>query len=105
VEPTRGGLRLVSIVSASAAIVGTFVMGACGESRRPIGEECLRDSDCLSGVCAARACVSAPTLVTGASNPPGEEEPRIPADAGGPAEGRPTCGGSGEGAGSTPDGG
>jgi len=51
---------------------------ACGESRRPIGEECLRDEDCLSGFCAARSCVSAPTLVTGATGPPGEEEPRIP---------------------------
>jgi hypothetical protein len=51
---------------------------ACGESRRPIGEECLRDEDCLSSFCAARACVSAPTLVTGGSHPPDDEEPLIP---------------------------
>ena len=51
---------------------------ACGESRRPIGQECLRDADCLSDVCAARTCVSAPALVTGAGEPPGEEEPLIP---------------------------
>lgn len=62
-------------------LAGCFVL-ACGESRRPIGDECIRDEDCLSHVCAARVCASAPQLVTGASNPPGEEEPRIPDDGG-----------------------
>lgn len=66
-------------LTASAAFA---LAAACGEQRRPIGEECLRDEDCLSSVCAARTCVSAPTLVTGASDPPGDEEPRIPMDAG-----------------------
>jgi hypothetical protein len=61
--------------------VTVFVI-ACGETRRPIGEECLRHEDCLSGVCAARLCASAPTLVTGAGDPPPDEEPRIPDDAG-----------------------
>jgi hypothetical protein len=66
---------------------------ACGESRRPIGDECLRDEDCLSGVCSARSCVSAPPLKTGATGPTPDEEPDIaegdgglvtpPTDAGG----------------------
>lgn len=51
---------------------------ACGETRRPIGDECLRDDDCLSGACANRTCVSAPTLVTGAAGSPPDETPRIP---------------------------
>jgi hypothetical protein len=50
---------------------------ACGETRRPIGDECLRDEDCLSSTCSARECVAAPALVTGAGNAT-EEEPRIP---------------------------
>jgi len=62
--------------------IAAAVVAACGETRRPIGEECLRHEDCLSGVCAARQCVSAPTLVTGAGDPPPDEEPRIPDDAG-----------------------
>lgn len=72
-------MRALFIASAACALVT-----ACGESRRPIGEECLRNEDCLSNYCAARACVSAPSLVTGASDPPDEEEPLIPtvADAG-----------------------
>jgi hypothetical protein len=51
---------------------------ACGETRRPIGDECLRGDDCLSGVCADRTCVSAPSLVTGAQSQPPDGTPRIP---------------------------
>lgn len=68
-----------------AALTPTLLvvaLGACGESRRPIGEECLRNEDCLSTVCAARTCVPAPALVTGATHPPPDEEPAIPTDAG-----------------------
>lgn len=68
-------LLLVVLVSTAASLF------ACGESRRPIGEECLRNEDCLSMVCAARTCVPAPALVTGATDPPEDEEPRIPSDA------------------------
>lgn len=53
------------------------ILFACGETRRPIGDECLRDDDCLSGVCSARSCVSAPPLKTGASGPTPDEEPDI----------------------------
>lgn len=64
---------------------------ACGEVRRPIGDECLRGDDCLSGVCSARECVAAPALLGGTQPAPDEESPRIPAgDAGlrdAPAEG------------------
>ena len=63
------------------AIACAFLL-ACGESRRPIGDECIRNEDCLSDVCAARMCASAPRLVTGASNPPGPEEPNLPDDGG-----------------------
>ena len=65
-----------------ADVVLLSVVLACGESRRPIGDECIRNEDCLSDVCAARVCSPAPQLVTGASNPPGPEEARIPDDAG-----------------------
>ena len=59
---------------------GVCVLGilvACGETRRPIGDECLRNEDCLSGVCSARACVSAPPLRVGTGDPAPEEEPDI----------------------------
>jgi len=71
--------RALTLGGLSALIFFT----ACGETRRPIGAECLRNEDCLSSTCAARTCAAEPGLVTGATNPPGEEEPRIP-DGGAP---------------------
>ncbi|MBX3208625.1 MAG: hypothetical protein KF764_26565 [Labilithrix sp.] len=68
-----------AVLAFACALVAPIVLVcACGESRRPIGEECLRDEDCLSNFCAARSCVSAPTLVTGAGSPPDDEAPLIP---------------------------
>jgi hypothetical protein len=69
-------MRVAFAVACAIALLAVF---ACGESRRPIGEECIRDEDCLSSYCAARTCVSAPALVTGGVGSPGPEEPRIPA--------------------------
>ena len=61
-------------------------IGGCGETRRPIGDECLRSDDCLSGVCSDKTCVAAPTLVTGAGGPPPDELPRVPVVDGGPTD-------------------
>lgn len=64
---------------AVAALLLVLAAGsACGETRRPIGDECLRSDDCLSGVCSDKTCVAAPTLVTGAGAPPPDEVPRVP---------------------------
>lgn len=60
-------------------VLGWRILAACGESRSPIGEECLRSDDCLSGVCSDRVCVSAPPLTLGGGEPPGDQEPEIPA--------------------------
>jgi hypothetical protein len=69
------------------AAVAIACAAACGETRRPLGEECLRDDDCLSGTCADRTCVAAPSLVTGAQGSPPDEIPRIPsADAAPPKD-------------------
>ena len=73
-------------VSALATALALTVVAACGETRRPIGDECLRGDDCLSGVCSARSCVAAPALVTGAGGPPPDEVPRIPLVEGGAAD-------------------
>ncbi len=63
---------------AALALGGFFVFVACGETRRPHGGECLRDDDCLSGRCEARACAEPPREVTGVSRPAGTEGPLIP---------------------------
>jgi hypothetical protein len=53
---TAVALRAVVVCAA-----GALVSGACMETRRSLGEECLKDSDCLSGVCAQLVCVAAPS--------------------------------------------
>jgi hypothetical protein len=75
-----------------AAIAGT---GGCGETRRPIGDECLRSDDCLSGVCSDKTCVAAPALVTGAGPPPADEVPRVPIVDGGTSGGPTDAAGGG----------
>lgn len=60
------------------ATLAVLAVAACGETRRPIGEECLRGEDCLSDVCSSRTCVAAPPLVNVSTGPPPDETPRIP---------------------------
>lgn len=67
-----------ALCSALALALALTTLAACGETRRPIGDECLRSDDCLSGVCSARTCVSAPPLVSGVGPPPADEIPNIP---------------------------
>jgi hypothetical protein len=74
------------------AIAGS---GGCGETRRPIGDECLRGDDCLSSVCSDRTCVAAPALVTGAGPPPADEVPRVPIVDGGTSGGPTDAAGGG----------
>lgn len=93
----REARRVAGAARAARALVVvcvalTAVLVACGETRNPIGEECLRGDDCLSGVCSSRTCVAAPGLVTGGGPPPGDEQPRIPVGEGGSA---PTDAGTG----------
>ncbi|HEY8076726.1 MAG TPA: hypothetical protein VIF62_21520 [Labilithrix sp.] len=65
--------RLVFVFASSILLVF-----ACGETRRPLGDDCIRSDDCLSGVCADRLCVAAPALVNGAAASPPDDTPRIP---------------------------
>ena len=54
---------LVFVVPGLAAAAGS-----CTDSRFSLGESCLRDEDCLSGVCAQQYCVAAPPLLDGMVN-------------------------------------
>ncbi len=82
VGPRRRPLRLLF-----AFPLVLLVATACGETRSPIGDECIRGEDCLSGVCSSRTCVAAPPLVNG-SGPPPDETARIPIGDAGPADTR-----------------
>lgn len=78
-------VALVSVALVSLTALAS--VAGCGETRRPIGDECLRGDDCLSGVCSSRTCVAAPPLVAGVGGPPPDETARIPiGDGGAPAD-------------------
>jgi hypothetical protein len=62
----------------------------CVELRGQLGEECLKDEDCLSGVCAATRCAAAPTYLDATSTV---------ADAAGGAEASIEAGGGQDGSG------
>ena len=54
-----------SAIAALVALVVTFLvtLGACNETRRSLGEECLKGDDCVSGLCSSQHCVEpAPVL-------------------------------------------
>jgi hypothetical protein len=67
--------------------VVAFVLG-CTETRRPLGEDCLKDQDCLSGVCSGLRCAAAPTLIEAGPTPdagndaPGDAPADVQADSG-----------------------
>ena len=73
------------VVLVFVLVLGALLSLACGETRSPIGDECIRGEDCLSGVCSSRTCVAAPPLVNG-SGPPPDETARIPIGDAGPAD-------------------
>jgi hypothetical protein len=50
----------------AAVVLAVLALLACAETRRPLGEDCLKNGDCLSGVCAGLRCASAPPLLDGA---------------------------------------
>ncbi len=81
--PRRALFAVQRVAFLLVALAGS---GGCGETRRPIGDECLRSDDCLSGVCSDRTCVAAPTLVTGGGAAPPDELPRVPIVDGGPTD-------------------
>lgn len=80
---------MVRVAALAAGLITLAVMGACGETRRPLGDECLRDDDCLSSVCSGRVCAAAPPLTSDQLGPPDrgaqlpDSSPMLPGDAGG----------------------
>jgi hypothetical protein len=56
--------RRTVIVALVTAVVGTAVtLGACNETRRSLGEECLKGDDCLSTICSSQHCAEAPPVL------------------------------------------
>lgn len=52
----------------AAGAVGALVAASCAANRGSIGDDCLKDEDCVSGVCAELTCAAGPTYLDGAAN-------------------------------------
>jgi hypothetical protein len=50
--------RKAVVLALVAVAVG--LAGACAETRRTNGEDCLKSQDCLSGICSQLVCIAAP---------------------------------------------
>ncbi|HXN32171.1 MAG TPA: hypothetical protein VN894_09925 [Polyangiaceae bacterium] len=66
---TVQGVRPWAIALAvSFPLLGGIVLaGACVETRRALGEDCLKDDDCLSGVCSQLRCAALPPTIDAAA--------------------------------------
>jgi hypothetical protein len=53
----RDAVRFASSVCASFSLIA-IALGGCEEQRRALGEECIRNEDCLTGICGSRICIS-----------------------------------------------
>jgi hypothetical protein len=54
-------------------VVGMALAGACVQVQRALGEDCLKDQDCLSGICSQLQCAASPPLLNGVpQGPPAE---------------------------------
>lgn len=92
-RPARSYARGASVCAAALAIAFVALGPGCGETRRPLGDECLRDDDCLSSACSGRVCVASPPLTNDQLGAPdrGAKLPdatsNLPQDAASPIDG------------------
>lgn len=56
----------------TVVVIFLVTLGACNETRRSLGEECLKGDDCVSGLCSSQHCVEpAPVLEAGVATDAG----------------------------------
>jgi hypothetical protein len=75
----RGGVLLgVGVLFAVASV-------RCADVNRGLGSACIRDTDCLSGLCEGQQCVAPPTLFDGGNA--SDAAPDVSSSDGAPADG------------------
>lgn len=75
----RPRTRLLALVV--PLLVSTALATACTDSRRSLGEDCLKDQDCLSGMCVQLHCGAAPEYTDAMA----QSDAAVSSDAGGDA--------------------
>jgi hypothetical protein len=69
------------------ALLALGLASACQELAGSIGDDCLKDQDCQSGVCSELHCAPRPPLLDAAYVPPGDATLDAPAESGGANDG------------------
>jgi hypothetical protein len=74
VQKTRVPARRFARAAAWLAPVGLVagLAGACSELRSSLGDNCLKNEDCLSGICSQSHCVASPPLLGAEGAPTGD---------------------------------
>jgi hypothetical protein len=68
-SPVRARVRPLSFFVMLIVPVG--LLGGCVETRRANGEACLKDQDCLTGICSQLVCAAAPPTTNVQANADG----------------------------------
>jgi hypothetical protein len=85
-SPQAGKRRLVGLVRCLAPLaLALGVAEACTQLRGSLGDDCLKDQDCLSNVCAQLHCAAAPPLLDVTPSVPTGADATVDADAAGEA--------------------
>jgi len=83
--PARKFARAVAWLAPIGLVAG--LAGACSELRSSLGDDCLKNEDCLSGICSQARCTASPPLLGGEGAPTGDAgaDTSTPGDGSAPA--------------------
>jgi hypothetical protein len=90
----------VRLLAASGAVA--IAIASCAELRGSVGDDCLKDQDCLSGVCTQLRCAAAPSVLE--AGLPASEASTLPDTSTGAAEDATIDGPGADGGPDAPDG-
>ena len=65
-RPAVRGLRPLGLVVAVSLALGVAL--GCAQTKRALGDECLKSEDCLSGICSQLLCAASPPLTSSQDN-------------------------------------
>jgi hypothetical protein len=61
-RPARASARAFAFV-VPTLLVTVAALGGCAETSKSLGGTCIRDSDCLTGICTGFLCTASPPLL------------------------------------------
>ncbi|MDP9001140.1 MAG: hypothetical protein M3O46_13650 [Myxococcota bacterium] len=80
-QPARPRTHALALLSSLA--IALALESACMETRRSLGEDCLKNDDCLSDVCSQLHCAASPSVIDAQVTRPdaGDDDIDAPAEA------------------------